>query len=122
KRAILESYGLTKDRYFQVVVGASLPDAFFEGIDVVHVASHKQFHEQQTRDCVEHEKIVVVEKTLAISEEATENLLRYVRRNGHEGRVTPHVHYLDKALTRTWQQELWSKALKDAGRLVRAAG
>jgi predicted dehydrogenase len=122
KRAILESYGLTKDRYFQVVVGASLPDAFFEGIDVVHVASHNQFHEHQTRDCLEHEKVVVVEKTLAISEEATETLLRSVRRNGHEGRVTPHVHYLDKALTLTWKNELWSRALRDSGRLVRATG
>lgn len=120
KKAILESYGLTKDRYFQVVVGASLPDPFFEGIDVVHVASHNQFHEQQTHDCLEHEKVVVVEKTLATTEEATESLLRYVRRNGHEGRVTPHVHYLDKALTLLWQKELWSKAIGEAGRLARA--
>jgi predicted dehydrogenase len=120
KHEILESYGLTKDRYFQVVVGASLPDAFFEGIDVIHIASHNQFHEQQTRECLEHEKAVVVEKTLAISEEATENLLRFVRNGGHEGRVTPHVHYLDKALTLDWKNELWPRALKEAGRLVRA--
>lgn len=120
KREILESYGLTKDRYFQVIVGASLPDAFFEGIDVIHVASHNQFHERQTRDCLGHEKVVVVEKTLATTQEATEDLLRFTRRNGHEGRVTPHVHYLDKALTRTWQNELWPRALRESGRLARA--
>jgi len=122
KKAILDSYGLTKDRYFQVVVGGSLPDAFFEGIDVVHVASHNQFHDHQTRECLEHRVCVVVEKTLAVTEEGTEDILRYIKNDGHEGRVTPHVHYLDKALTLEWQNKLWPMALRRAGRLRHAIG
>lgn len=122
KQPILQQYGLTKDRYFQVVVGGSLPDAFFEGIDVVHVASHNQFHEQQTMECLDHGVCVVVEKTLAVTEEGTEDFLRYVENGGHEGRVTPHVHYLDKALTLEWKDKLWPMALERAGRLRRAVG
>ena len=122
KHDILESYGLTKDRYFQVVVGASLPDAFFEGIDVVHVASHNQFHYLQTKECLEHGKVVVVEKTFATNEDETEDMLKYIRANGYEGRVTPHVHYLDKALTLELQHNLWHTALARGGRLVRAVG
>lgn len=120
KREILESYGLTKDRYYQVVVGASLPDDFFEGIDVVHVASHNQFHAAQARQCLDHEKVVVVEKTLATSEDGTEDLLGFIRRNGHELRVAPHVHYLEKALTLEVKRVLWPRALREAGRLLRA--
>ena len=120
KQPILAQYGLTKDRYFQVVVGGAIPDAFFEGIDVVHVASHNQFHQAQTTECLDHKVAVVVEKTLAVTEAGTQAVLRYVRENGHEGRVTPHVHYLDKALTRLWQDALWPKALEASGRLLRA--
>lgn len=122
KHDILESYGLTKDRYFQVVVGGSLPDAFFEGIDVVHVASHNQFHQQQATECLEHPVCVVVEKTLAVTEEGTEDILKYIQKNGHEGRVTPHVHYLEKALTLEWRDRLWPMALERAGRLQHAIG
>jgi predicted dehydrogenase len=122
KQPILQQYGLTKDRYFQVVVGGSLPGAFFEGVDIVHVASHNQFHEQQTRECLDHGPCVVVEKTLAVTEEGTEDFLRYVKANRHEGRVTPHVHYLEKALTLEWKRKLWPMALERAGRLKRAVG
>lgn len=120
KREILESYGLTKDRYFQVVVGGSLPDEFFEGIDVVHVASHNQFHQQQTTECLAHGVCAIVEKTLAVTEEATEDFLKFVKANGHEGRVTPHVHYLEKALAIDLRKKLWPMALERAGRLTRA--
>ena len=122
KRDILDSYGLTKDRYFQVVVGGSLPGAFFEGIDVVHVASHNQFHQQQTTECLGHGVCAIVEKTLAVTEAATEDILRFIRSNGHEGHVTPHVHYLEKALTLEWKRKLWPMALERAGRLTRAVG
>ncbi|TLZ51800.1 MAG: hypothetical protein E6K18_03940 [Methanobacteriota archaeon] len=120
KHDILESYGLTKDRYFQVVVGGSLPNAFFEGIDVVHVASHNQFHQAQTVECLEHGVAVVVEKTLAINEAGTEDILTYIQRNGHEGRVAPHVHYLEKALALELRHKLWPWARQRSGKLVRA--
>ncbi len=120
KKDILASYGITKDQYYQIVVGASLPDAFFDGIDVVHIASHNQFHAQQTRECLEHEKVVVVEKTIATTEAGTEDLLRYIKDGKHEGRVTPHVHYLEKALTLELKHKLWPTAVARAGRLTRA--
>src|SRR3990170_179323 len=122
KHDILESYGLTKDRYFQVVVGGSLPDAFFEGIDVVHVASQNQFHQAQAMECLDHGVATIVEKTLAVTEERTEDILRYIRTNGHEGRVAPHVHYLEKALALELRHKLWPWALQRSGRLVRAIG
>jgi len=122
KQAILQEYGLTRDRYFQVVVGGSLPDAFFEGIDVVHVASHNQFHQHQTTECLDHGVATVVEKTLAINEEGTEDILRYIQQNGHEGRVAPHVHYLEKALALELRHKLWPWALQRSGKLVRAVG
>ena len=122
KREILESYGLTKDRYFQVVVGGSLPDAFFEGIDIVHVASHNQFHAQQTKECLDHGVAVIVEKTLGVTEAQTEDFLKFVVQGSHEGRVTPHVHYLEKALAIDLRTHLWPMALERAGRLTRAVG
>ncbi len=122
KQAILASYGLAKDRYFQVVVGGPLPDAFFEGTDIVHVASHNQFHATQTRECLEHGAAAIVEKTLGVTEEEMEGLLKFVVQGGHEGRVTPHVHYLEKALAIELREKLWPMALERAGRLTRAVG
>lgn len=122
KRPILENYDLTKDRYFQITHDASLPDPFFQGIDVVHVASHNQFHLRQTKECLDHGKVTVVEKTLATNEGDTEGILKYIRANGHEGRVTPHVHYLEKALTLELKRRLLPKALEHGGRLARATG
>ena len=58
----------------------------------------------------------------AVTEERTEDILRYIRTNGHEGRVAPHVHYLEKALALELRHKLWPWALQRSGRLVRAIG
>ena len=102
-------------------LGAEMLKSMSE-VDIVHVASHNQFHQAQTVECLEHGVAVVVEKTLAINEAGTEDILTYIQRNGHEGRVAPHVHYLEKALALELRHKLWPWALQRSGKLVRASG
>lgn len=99
KREELERYGISEDRYYRVNAGDHLPDNFFEGLDVVHIASPNQFHKSQTMQALENGKVTVVEKTFATNKQDFNEILKFIHDNKLENKVTVHLHYLSKALT-----------------------
>ena len=117
KRHLLEQYGITPEKYFQIVPGSPIPEGFFEGIHAVHIASHNQFHFDQTKQALENGKVAVVEKTLAVDETQFEEIVGFIKSNGFANKVAPHVHYLDKALTIEFKEKLLPEAMRRYGRI-----
>ena len=99
KRHELETYSINKDRYFRIGAGDPIPKEFFDGLDAVHIVSPNQFHMNQAKNSLENDKVTVVEKTFAVTKNDFADFADFVRRGGHDGIVTLHMHYLFKALT-----------------------
>lgn len=99
KKEELEKYGISEDRYFRVNVGDPLPNSFFEGLDIAYIASPNQFHKSQTIQSLENGKVTVTEKTFATNKQDFNEVIKFIRENKQENRVTIHLHYLSKALT-----------------------
>lgn len=93
----LDRYGITKERYFSLS-DSSLPEEFFEDIDIVYIASPNKFHKSQTVQAIEHGKVTVTEKALATTKADFEEVVQLIRRKA-EGRATVGLHYITKALT-----------------------
>ncbi len=103
KKAILDEYNITKDRYFQIEPHAEggMPHDFFKDLHAVQIASYNQFHSGQAKQALEHGRVTVVEKAFATERKGFEEMMAFIKKNGHEKRIFPHLHYLSKALTRT---------------------
>ncbi len=106
KKEELERYGISEDRYYRVNAGDPLPDSFFEGLDIAHIASPNQFHKLQTMQALENGKVTVVEKTFATNKQDFDEVLRFMHDNKFENKVTVHLHYLSKALTEELRKRL----------------
>jgi len=99
KREELERYGISKDRYYRVNAGGTLPERFFHNLDIVHIASPNQFHKAQTMQSLEKGKVTITEKTFATNKQDFDEVTKLIRNNNLENKVTIHLHYLSKALT-----------------------
>ncbi|MBU5537522.1 MAG: Gfo/Idh/MocA family oxidoreductase [Candidatus Aenigmatarchaeota archaeon] len=106
KKEELEKYGISEDRYFRINPGDPLPEKFFEDLDIVYIASPNQFHKSQTIQSLENGKVTVTEKTFATNKEDFYEILKFIRDNRFENKVTIHLHYLSKALTNELRKRL----------------
>ena len=120
KKEILEKYGIPKDNYFQVKPYDSLPSKFFDGLDVIYIASPNQFHADQLIQSVDHGKFVVVEKTFAVNREEFKRVIDYLRNNKKPNNVHLHLHYLRKALTASLPSLLLG-AIREYGKITSVA-
>jgi len=75
-----------------------LPDEFFEGVDIVYIASPNSFHKSQTEQSILRDKVTVTEKALAVKRSDFEELVSLIRRRARN-KFTLGLHYLSKALT-----------------------
>ncbi|MEM3185055.1 MAG: Gfo/Idh/MocA family oxidoreductase [Conexivisphaerales archaeon] len=98
RRDELERYEISRDNYFSIKAGEMLPEAFFDGLDVVYVASPNQFHKDQTMQALRSGKVTVTEKTFATSKEDFDEVINFIK-GKHEGRVTLGLHYITKTLS-----------------------
>jgi predicted dehydrogenase len=98
RREELQRYGISRDRYFSLEPDSPLPSAFFEGLDIVYIASPNRFHMAQTLQAVEMGKVTVTEKTLAVKKDDFYATLDRIRKQA-PGRVTVGLHYITKSLT-----------------------
>ncbi len=114
----LELYGIPKDRYFTVDQDGNVPEEFFEGLDVVQIASPNKFHSSQLLQCLEKNKLAVVEKTFAVSKSEFDKMLHYIKSNNHDNHVFLHLHYLIKALTVEMKRVL-PKMIEEHGKITK---
>ena len=127
-RSHLQSFGITQDKYYQIEFDeegkptAKIPQQFFEGLDVIHIASWNQYHSEQTKQSLENDLITVTEKTLATTQEQFIDTIDFIKEGGYSKKVAVNLHYLGKSATRALMKDdpkLLLKALKKYGRINR---
>ncbi len=118
KRDLLFDLGVSRDRHYQIDRGDPLPDDFFEGVDVVQVASPVEYHLSQTKQCLEQGKFTVTEKSYGSSRSEFEEALDYLEREGCWNSSYLHLHYLKKLLT-IKMPEVLEQAVEREGKVRR---
>lgn len=100
KAALMKELGITKEMYYTTdPKTGSIPEQFFEGIDVVQIADPNRFHLRQTVDSLERGKKAVVEKSFAVNKEEFDEFVGYINANGKKNDVYLHLHYMHKMPT-----------------------
>ncbi|MDG6933198.1 MAG: hypothetical protein JRN68_00715 [Nitrososphaerota archaeon] len=95
----LQKYGIPQERYYSLESDAPLPDDFFDGLDIVYIASPNRFHKGQTLQAINKKKVTVTEKTFATNRRDFEEVIRRIEEDPRT-RVTLGLHYISKVLTR----------------------
>lgn len=98
KSDLLRAIGVPRDRHYRIDPDDPLPDEFFEGIDVVQVASPVEYHLRQTREALDRDKFVVTEKSYAAHRDEFEDALSML--DGRWDSSFLHLHYLNKIPTK----------------------
>ena len=96
KAELLSGFGIDKASYYISDASGSIPEDFFNGIDMVHISDPNRFHMLQAMESLRHGKRVIVEKTLATDEGQFRSIVNHVRDNGLEGSIYLHLHYIHK--------------------------
>ncbi|MDE1865934.1 MAG: hypothetical protein KGH94_04840 [Candidatus Micrarchaeota archaeon] len=91
--------GITRDNYYTIEGDGSIPEGFFQGIDIVHISNPNEFHASQIRQSLSKGKKTIVEKTYAISRKEFAEMKRYIKEGGFEKSIYLHLHYLHKMPT-----------------------
>lgn len=121
KKTDLDKFGITKENYFRIEPQKPLPDGFFDDLDIVQIASHNKFHKEQTIQSLTHGKVTLTEKTFATNRKDFDEVIGFIASNNHDSRVTIHLHYLGKILTRELPKIL-PDAIKKYGKIKQAVG
>ncbi len=95
----LRAAGLKPENYYKMDPEAPLPEAFFEGLDIVHISDPNKYHAQQTMQSLGKGKITITEKTWGINKAEFYKVLDYAKKNNQEAMLYLHLHYLHKLLT-----------------------
>jgi len=103
----LEKYGIPRERYFSLNPTSPLPDEFFDGVDIVYIASPNSYHKSQTEQSILKDKVTVTEKALAVNRYEFEELVSLIRRRA-KNKFTLGLHYLSKALTLEFGRKITS--------------
>lgn len=120
KMEILVKSGISRENYFRMKPFDPIPSKFFDGIDVVYIASPNRFHAEQVMQALSKGKFVVVEKTLAVNEQEFNRVADYIRNNGFSNKTHLHLHYLRKALTMELSSLLLA-AVREYGKITSIA-
>jgi predicted dehydrogenase len=99
RKAQLNALGIAESNYYISLPDGSIPDAFFEDIDVVYISSPNKFHYTQAVQALNNGKFAIIEKTLATNEDDFNKIIDFIVKNGHQRKTYLHLHYLHKQLT-----------------------
>lgn len=100
KQELLQDLAVGRDSYHRIDRGDAIPDAFFEGLDVVHIASPVEYHHRQTLEAFEHGMFTVTEKSYGADREEFEEVMDVLDENGLWDASIIRLHYLHKIPTR----------------------
>jgi predicted dehydrogenase len=99
KAQVLEELGIDRDNYYTVGGDGTIPPAFFDGVDLIHISNPNEFHSSQIRQSLSKGKKAIVEKTYATNRKEFEEVKRYLKEGGFEDSIYLHLHYLHKLPT-----------------------
>ncbi len=96
KRELLSKFGIKKEMYYTITDEGLIPDAFFSGVDAVHISDPNSEHAHQAIESLEKGKKVIVEKSFAVDKEEFDDFIGQVRSKRWENDVYLHLHYMHK--------------------------
>ncbi len=117
----LTDFGLKRENYYQIKPGDPIPEEFFDGIDVVQIASPNRFHHEQTIQSLDHGKITITEKTYGSDRETFHKTIDYIREHEVENKTYVHLHYLNKQPTLALPG-IVKRMAKNHGKIISAVG
>jgi predicted dehydrogenase len=100
KADLLRDLDIPRDRHYAIDAGDAIPDEFFEGLDVVQIASPIEYHARQTLRSLEEDVLTITEKSFGASREEFDGVVDRLREDGTRHRCYLHLHYLKKLLTK----------------------
>lgn len=118
KKDLLESLNVSRDRHYAINPSESLPDEFFDDLDVVQIASPIKYHHNQTLESLERGKLTITEKSYGASRQEFEEVIDYLEEEGLWNLSYLHLHYLKKLLT-IQMPEIISDVVESAGKVKR---
>ncbi len=117
KRERLANLNVPQSNYYQIRDSDPIPDAFFEGLDIVHVSDPNEFHAQQTLQSLAEGKIVLTEKSFGGNRQEFDKVLDYIEKNALQNKVYLHLHYAHKLLT-MGLPEMLKRMTNEYGKIV----
>ena len=117
KRERLASMNVPESNYYQIKGSDPIPDAFFEGLDIVHVSDPNEFHAQQTLQSLAEGKIVLTEKSFGGNRQEFDKVLDYIEKNSLQNKAYLHLHYAHKLLTMALP-EMLKRMTNEYGKIV----
>jgi predicted dehydrogenase len=99
KAQVLSDLKISRENYYTIAGDGTIPEQFFEGVDIVHIANPNELHAGQIRQVLSRGKKAIVEKTYAISKEEFEGIRDYIKNGNYDGSVYLHLHYIHKLPT-----------------------
>jgi len=113
KSELLEAIDVPRDRHYVIDADDPLPEDFFEGVDVVQVASPVEYHLRQTREALERGKFVVTEKSCGANRSEFEKAIDLL--DGRWDSSFLHLHYLNKIPTKVMRPILERATAQSGG-------
>ncbi|MDY7082838.1 MAG: hypothetical protein SXQ77_10650, partial [Halobacteria archaeon] len=99
KKELLQDLEISRDRHYRIEAGDPLPDDFFDGLDVVQIASPVEYHRQQTLESLEQGVLTITEKSYGANRDEFDEVMDYIGSNDLWNSSYLHLHYLKKLLT-----------------------
>lgn len=117
KKEQLEKIGIAQADYYQINGNEPIPDAFFRGVDIIHISDPNEFHAAQTLQSLGNGKATITEKTFGVNRKEFDEVTSYIRKNRLEGRVYLHLHYAHKLLT-VYLADMLERFTSEYGKVV----
>jgi predicted dehydrogenase len=95
----LDALGISESNYYLSLPNGAIPEAFFDGLDIVYISSPNRFHYAQAMQSLKKGKFTIVEKTLATNWKDFNDIVEFIVKNGYQRKTYLHLHYLHKQLT-----------------------
>jgi predicted dehydrogenase len=96
KAEMLKSLGIGSSSYYAIGADGTIPPAFFENVDIVHISNPPEFHSSQIRQALSKGKKVAVEKAYGTTKAEFDEVRKYLKEGGLEKSVYLHLHYIHK--------------------------
>ncbi len=99
KKGLLKKLNIKKENHYTVNKGESLPNSFFDGLDVVQIASPIEFHRDQTLESLKRGIATITEKSYGANRKEFYDVLDYIDSENLWNLSLLHLHYLNKLPT-----------------------
>jgi predicted dehydrogenase len=92
----LRELGITPESYYTIGADGTIPEGFFEDIEIVHLSNPPDFHASQEVQSLSKGKRTIVEKSYGVNKKEFDSFRKFVKEGGYTNSIYLHLHYLHK--------------------------